>query len=124
MALLSGVGLVEEKLIHYRLHASNQIGLRRFGLLDQYRQARRQLENNVLGQTAEFFEFARERFRDEIDCELRRLLDEKIEHTRLREGMSPSLLPRLPAILTEWRRGNYGRYGYGIRSVAQDIWLR
>ena len=51
-------------------------------------------------------------------------IDQKIHHARQRSAMSPRLLERLADIAKEIASGRYWRYSYGIRSVAQDLWLR
>ncbi|MBW2229508.1 MAG: glycosyltransferase [Deltaproteobacteria bacterium] len=127
---VSRCGLVDRPLIHYRLHADNQIGLRRFGLLDQYRQARRQLDDDAFGRAATFFELARERLEAPSNPEwqassyVQSVIDAKIAHSRIRESMSDSTLRRLPDVVGEILRGRYWRYSYGVKSIAQDIFMR
>lgn len=123
-------GLVDEPLIHYRLHAENQIGLKRFGLLDQYQQARRQLDEDAFGRAATFFELARERLSEQTDparrpaADVLELIDAKIAHSRLRAEMPDSLLRRLPGVVGELVSGRYWRFSYGLKSFAQDLLMR
>ncbi len=127
---VSGCRIVERELIHYRLHGENQIGLRKFSLLDQYRQARRQVAEAAFAYATEFFETARDRLRQQghgdfqASSRAMALIDEKISHSRVRDEMPSSLVERLPAILNELLHGRYWRYSYGLKSLAQDIWLR
>ena len=127
---VSGVRIVERNLIDYRLHGSNQFGLRKFNLREQLEKAREQLAKNIFDHNVRFFSAAWERLRAQRDPRFQvpastlSLVEGKIDHARRRDAMSPVLLRRLPAIAAEIVRGNYWRYSYGIKSVAQDILLR
>ena len=121
---LAGCGLVKEDLIRYRLHGENLIAIHRFGWLDQLRQARRQLEEDAFARSAAFFEAASRRLQGKISSELREAIDQKIAHCRVRAEMRGGLFERLPNIYAEWKAGRYARFSYGLKSVAQDIWLR
>jgi glycosyltransferase involved in cell wall biosynthesis len=129
IASVAGCEVVEEPLIRYRLHGANQIGLRRFGLRDQLAQARRQLARGAFAQDAAFFELARQRLAEagaafEVRADALRVIDEKIAHSRTRDAMPGPVVARLPVVLGELLRGRYHRYAYGLRSVAQDLFLR
>jgi glycosyltransferase involved in cell wall biosynthesis len=117
-----------QPLIRYRLHEGNQIGIRRFDLRGQLEQARLQIERRAFAASAEFFEQARARLAGAagppLDTALAEAIDAKIAHARTRDEMPGALLGRLPAIAGEALRGRYQRYSYGVRSIAQDIWLR
>jgi len=130
IAAVSGVRIVDRNLIDYRLHGSNQFGLRRFNLIEQLEKAREQLAKNIFDHNVRFFSAARERLRVQSDTRFRAsaatlsLVEGKIDHAEKRRAMSPALLRRLPIIVSETLRGNYWRYSYGSKSVAQDILLR
>jgi glycosyltransferase involved in cell wall biosynthesis len=127
---VSRCGLIDQPLVRYRLHADNQIGLRRLGLRDQYRQAQRQLEEDAFGRAVTFFELARERLAAQSHEDWRgsryvhEVIDAKLAHSRVRASMSSSALRRLPDIAAEILRGRYWRYSYGVKSVAQDVFMR
>jgi len=129
IAAVADCEIVEEPLVRYRLHDANQIGLRRRGWREQLDQARRQLARDAFAQDVAFYELARARL-SAAGPEVRvreaalRVIDEKIAHSRRRAAMSGSLLGRLPAVAEELLRGRYHRYAYGLRSVAQDLFLR
>jgi len=129
IASVSGCELVDAPLIRYRLHGANQIGLRRRGLREQLRQARRQIERGAFAEEARFFELARERLASAaadhpVDPGTLRVIDEKIAHSRARDAMPKPFVARIPVVAREWWRGHYRRYAYGLKSVAQDLWLR
>ena len=117
------IALVERPLIRYRVHGDNQIGIRRLGLRDQLAKAREQVSTDSLGYAIEFFETARARLAD-ADPELLRAIDDKLDHARKRRDLPPHGIARLGAIRRELRSGRYGRYSYGWKSVAQDLFLR
>jgi glycosyltransferase involved in cell wall biosynthesis len=129
-ALIAGVAevrAVEEPLIHYRLHDANQIGLRRFDLAGQLRQALRQIETGAFEYAVRFFEAAVERLRaspHRVRPEALARYEARLAHARWRCALPESALARAPAVLAEALRGGYGRYAYGWKSVAQDLLLR
>jgi len=130
IAAVGEVDCLDRQLIDYRLHAANQIGLRRFNLREQLEQARGQLARRAFARQADFFEAARARLRErpdpehpvQPDCLAR--IDAKIEHCRTRDALPGSFLARLPRVLGELSRGRYRLYSYGLKSVAQDLFLR
>ncbi len=130
LACVADCEILPERLVSYRLHGANQVGIRRFSLRDQLERARVQLRDGAFAQSAAFFEAAAARF-DAAEraewkpCAGRRArIDAKIRHMRARDAMSASFLQRLPVIAREALRGDYGRFGYGLKSVAQDLFLR
>ncbi|MGY8805645.1 MAG: hypothetical protein ACKVK6_15595, partial [bacterium] len=52
------------------------------------------------------------------------LTDGKIRHAILRDTMSSNFFARLPTVLGEVLNRGYWRYGYGAKSLAQDLFLR
>jgi len=130
IAAVAGIRIIEQPLIHYRLHGENLIGIRKLGLRQQLEKAREQIAYDAFSYAATFFATARERFAAQTEAHLRpskqtlELIDEKILHSQRRATMPESLARRLPDILREAVSGRYGRYSYGIKSIAQDVWLR
>lgn len=124
------VRIIEKNLIDYRLHGENQFGLQRFSLREQFTKAREQLEIGAFRHNVEFFTTVRDRFMEvqgrgfEVDPAVLALTEGKIAHARRRDQMSSRLLARLPAILSETLKRGYWRYGYGWKSLAQDLLLR
>jgi hypothetical protein len=51
-------------------------------------------------------------------------IEQKILHSRRRAEMSDRLGRRLLDIARETASRRYWRYSYGVKSVAQDLWLR
>ena len=127
IACVSSVRLIPQELIDYRVHGENQFGLRRLSLSEQLKKARWQIESGIFGHGERFFSSVRERLahssRPVADATLA-LIDAKIEHCRSRDAMNASLRARLPVILRELGSLRYWRFSYGIKSLAQDLWLR
>lgn len=127
VSAVAGVALVREPLIQYRLHGENQIGIRKLGLREQLEKAREQIATGAFAYAEEFFTVAQERLLSSSYTVPRATLhgiEQKIRHARRRNEMSRSLLGRLGTIARETATGRYWRYSYGIKSVAQDLWLR
>lgn len=129
MAAATGkVCIVPESLIQYRLHDCNQVGLRKLSLRQQVEQARRQLSTQAFAYAAELHEQALLRLTQSAEgtasTHTLQLLQEKIRHSRCRHEMNGSWLGRLPAIARETAALRYFRYSYGIKSIAQDLFLR
>src|SRR5206468_2964353 len=88
---------VDQKLIRYRLHSSNVVGLQNHNLLSQIRAARRQLTNGAFEYAVDLHEAVLDRV---ISAGVtppgiertRALLANKISHARLRHEMPQSLL--------------------------------
>ena len=136
-----GISLIDQDLVLYRVHAGNQIGLEKPSLLQQVAKARSQLERDEVSNVpdafayaAEFFEAALERLTTSceaqsrpsgtLDSALRSQIEQKIAHSRRRSRMPSSMPMRIPHIFAEAVNGNYWRYAYGVKSIAQDLWLR
>lgn len=128
IAAVSEFRIIDEDLITYRVHGSNQFGLHKLSLREQLAQARKQLEVGAFAYAVDFFTAARERLGGAVDeregGRIFPLIDAKVEHSRVRDEMSARLLARAPVILKEMLAGRYGRYSYGVKSIAQDIFLR
>ncbi len=124
------VRIVERDLIEYRLHGENQFGLQRFNLLEQFAKAKEQLEIGAFRHNMVFFTTARDRFR-KVEAEGRTLRPEvvalaegKIRHAGIRDAMTGGFFARLPTIVREVLNRGYWRFGYGAKSLAQDLFLR
>jgi glycosyltransferase involved in cell wall biosynthesis len=128
MTAITRVRPVPEKLMDYRRHDQNTIGLKRHGLLSQLRMARWQLESNAFAATADLHDAAAARLLERSDAAgtvgAVSLLREKVRHMRQRQAMSRPLVRLLPKVFREWNAGNYRRYSYGYKSVLQDLLMR
>jgi hypothetical protein len=131
IAAVAEVRILDEKLIRYRVHDENQIGIRKLGFREQLEKAREQLTRGAFAYAAEFFSSAQERLDAQASAggplpspASMEIIREKILHSQTRDEMSPALHQRLPAMLREALSGRYAKYSYGARSFAQDLFLR
>lgn len=127
IACVSEIALIERELIRYRVHGENQFGLRKLTLREQLEKARWQLEEGLFDYGRRFFALVRERLEQghyEVDPRVIAQVDAKIAHMKKRDEMSPRFFARLPDVLGELVAGNYARFSYGMKSVAQDLLLR
>lgn len=125
--LIAGVAPVvpiEEPLIQYRQHAGQQIGQRKRGWYQEYLVARamRQASFRALAQR---FTQAHDRLRSYpgVPSERLAVLAAKIAHCQQRARLRDHWARRLPTVWREAWRGNYFRYSYGWKAIAQDLFL-
>ena len=128
VAAVSDFDIIEEDLVEYRLHDENQFGLGLLDLRTQFEKARLQVSEHAFEHAHRFFGEAAKRLDGHpeyrVDPKLRAHLDRKIEHSRVRDTMSKHFAARIGPILREAMRGHYTHYGYGVKSLAQDLFLR
>jgi glycosyltransferase involved in cell wall biosynthesis len=122
-ACLGGVDLLEEELIEYRQHASNQIGARRDSFMGKVRKAlasrgdthvKRAIKAEIL--LARLLEMGG-RVPPAIIEEVR----SKIEHQRFRAALPPGRIARCGPVLREAMTGRYNKFGRGVRGVVRDL---
>ncbi len=123
---ISRCDLVDQTLVDYRQHPSQQIGQRNLSLIGQFLRARQKPENLSDVQIA-FEELERrlkclrERW---VIPEIGDLIREKIDHGRCRLLLRQKhRIARIPHVLHEWLQGKYGQFSHGWKSVAQDLFL-
>ncbi|OWK43961.1 glycosyltransferase family 2 protein [Fimbriiglobus ruber] len=114
---------IEEPLIRYRQHASQQIGQRMRGLYAQYLLAK-QMTRGTFEAVAGRYAMARDRLGGVRGVSARdlELLDRKAQFFTRRAAMRDARW-RFPRILREVWEGGYSRYALGWKSVAQDLIL-
>jgi glycosyltransferase involved in cell wall biosynthesis len=124
IATVASCRLIDEPLLQYRQHARQQLGERKRSLYQQY-QAARKVSRESYQAVAERYAQARDRLQrfPGVAPECIQALTRKIEHFQQRTRMRDGGVRRLPAILAETWRGNYARYSYGWKSIAQDLFL-
>lgn len=128
LACVGPLAPVEEPLIDYRVHSGNTVGMRRYNWWGQLQMARRQLRSGAFAQSAILHQAARERLASQpewaVSPSALSLLEEKIQHSRARDGLASSGSGRWGTIWEQWRAGNYRQFSYGLKSVLQDVFLR
>lgn len=124
VAALSGrLAPLDERLIEYRQHGSNEIGAVEVNLAAK-----------VARLTAPGFERNRRLLRraTELAARLREpgvpampehlvSADAKVQHELARSALSPHRLARVAPVIREWRTGRYTLFGGGLQDVARDL---
>jgi glycosyltransferase involved in cell wall biosynthesis len=124
IAAVAPCAVIPEPLIRYRQHSGQQHGGRRRGLYAQYRAARQLTRGRCEAVAARYAEaYQRLQGVPGVSAECLRLLEEKVRHARRRAEMRTPGAWRLPRVVREVCRGNYGRYSLGWKAIAQDLFL-
>ncbi len=125
LAALRKWGCVNQQLTLFRQHEANASGSgRRETLCGKFREARRSIENNTFAWNASLFEALLDRIGGQCEPEVRRMLEDRRQHSAARAAMNTPLWSRLPRVVGEMRNQRYWRYGRGWANVFQDIFLR
>lgn len=128
VAAVSDFDVIDEDLVEYRLHEGNQFGLALLDVRAQLEKARLQISEGAFDHAVRLFGEAARRLDQHpeyrVDPALRRHIDLKVAHSRVRDAMPDRFFGRIASIVREAIRGHYTRYGYGVKSLAQDLFLR
>ena len=117
------VDLLEQPLIEYRQHESNQIGARRDTFAGKVRKAlasrgRTHIERAI---KAELLLARLQSFDDRVAPAIIEKLRSKIEHQRFRAALPASRLARCVPVLREAMTGRYDKFGRGVQGVVRDL---
>lgn len=120
-AVVGRVDVLEQPLIDYRQHAANEVGAKRFSLVQNVRRA-------FAPRGDKQDERARrvERLLDRLDAlnasdEVMGNVRAKLAHQRFRAALPASRLARALPVAREAMTGRYNRYGRGLQAVAADL---
>lgn len=124
LAVVCAVGdeidCLEDKLIDYRQHSGNEIGVRRRSAMEKLstQGSRRQHMRSVLARLETLDSYLggvgmRVDYRDD--------LDQRMHHARARAHLPSGWSARLRWVLAEVRSGRYSRYSFGLRSIMADV---
>jgi glycosyltransferase involved in cell wall biosynthesis len=127
MVAATGVAeFIQEPLILYRQHASQQLGGKRLTFSQSVTLARRMNAAYFLDLATDF-EHAKQRlasFPDRIRYPgALELIQAKVEHSRFRAAVKQNGFRHLPRVGAELLSGAYHRYSLGIFSAVQDLLL-
>ncbi|MFK2904139.1 glycosyltransferase family 2 protein [Dyella ginsengisoli] len=112
---------LEESWIKYRQHTHNQIGMRKRGALDKWRDLVRPRRAQFEAELVRLAALQAQLERSGAVAQLAELA-RKSGHFRIRVALGRrSRLLRWPLVMREARAGNYRRYGTGMRSVLRDL---
>ena len=118
---------VNVPFVRYRQHAEQSVGAATTGLVAQYRHARDKMGRDYFVQMVERAERLCERLSSAPTAVRKRrylrMASEKLVHAHARVQMRDGNLTRWKLAAGEAIRGRYGRFGYGFKSLLQDLFL-
>lgn len=117
------VDVLEQPLIEYRQHESNQIGARRDTFAGKVRKAlasrgRTHIERAI---KAEILLARLLTLCDQVASETVEKVRSKLEHQRFRAALPASRLARCVPVVREAMTGRYDKFGRGVRGVVRDL---
>jgi glycosyltransferase involved in cell wall biosynthesis len=117
------VDLLEQPLIEYRQHESNQIGARRDTFKEKVRKALASRGNTHVERAikAELLLERLLQLGDRVPPEIIAKVRSKIVHQRFRAALPASRLARIVPIAREAITGRYDKFGRGVRGVVRDL---
>jgi glycosyltransferase involved in cell wall biosynthesis len=117
------VDVLEEALIDYRQHESNQIGARRDSFMGKVRKAlaSRGTTHQDRARKAELLLERLLSLGDQVAADTIQKLRDKLEHQRFRAALPASRLARFVPVLREALTGRYEKFGRGARGVVRDL---
>jgi glycosyltransferase involved in cell wall biosynthesis len=129
-----GIVVADEALIDYRQHGANQIGVTKLSLdgrLGRLRAPRTERNARLLARASDLAQrlpaILERRAADASagtdagTSALASIVDDKLEHERVRSALPPARLRRIAPVVREWRTGRYGHYGRGAQDVLRDL---
>lgn len=119
-AIMGDVDSLPERLIGYRIHSSNQLGLGGNDPTPRHARRTRQLQAEMI-QSAQLHDRT-----GQIDGaeDARGLILRRQQHMATRTALSASRLLRIKPVLRELAAGNYARFGRGVLSAGIDLLRR
>lgn len=122
-AAVGRVDLLEDELIEYRQHESNQIGARRDSFLDKVRKALASRGDTHVQRAlkAEILLTRLQELGDMVAPATIEKVRSKLEHQRFRAALPAGRLARCVPVLREATTGRYNKFGRGARGVVRDL---
>ena len=122
-ACIGLVDVMEDRLIDYRQHATNQIGARRETLLWKIQKAFATRDDTLSARATkvEVLLERLERLDKSIPATTIAKLHAKLVHQRFRANLPKRRLARLVPVLRELLTGRYNQFGRGLHCVARDL---
>lgn len=118
-----GIVPLPDKLIDYRQHGSNQIGVPRPGIrtkLARITAPGAERNRRLLARAVSLAE-RYDGFSTGARPDRAAAVAEKVEHERVRSGLGVHRLSRIGAVVREARTGRYRRFGGGLQDVVRDL---
>jgi len=124
-SIVGVVDVLERPVIEYRQHHSNQIGARPRTLTDRWNDLIRPRGAMLMKEVTRMQALEAWLAKHEGATVKCALVKQRIAHFQARLGMDLRRhLGRLPAIVRQWREGNYALFSNGARSALRDFMRR
>lgn len=117
------IDFLDQRLVSYRQHESNQIGAGSLGLSDRLgklAEGRRSRNERLLSRARSLAERL-EAEPEQHSAVVRRLCAQKLEHESFRNGLPSSRLRRVLPVISEFVQGRYSRFGRARFDVPRDL---
>ncbi|MDM0108317.1 glycosyltransferase family 2 protein [Variovorax sp. J22R24] len=120
---VGSVDVMEDPLIEYRQHASNQIGARRDSFVEKVRKALASRGDTHIKRAikAELLLARLRKLGDRVSPATIEKLHSKIEHQHFRASLPESRIARCVPVFREAMTGRYEKFGRGVRGVVRDL---
>lgn len=121
-SVTGGIAVLPDRLIGYRQHGENQIGVTALGWsgrFEKLRAPRSDRNARLLARAVDLAERLPAIAAPHAGVAER--VAEKLVHERVRSGLPRRRLRRIAPVLREWRTGGYRRYGLGAQDVLRDL---
>jgi glycosyltransferase involved in cell wall biosynthesis len=121
-SVTGGLAVLPDRLIGYRQHGANQIGVTALGWSGRFgklREPRTDRNARLLARASDLAErlpgiaATRPAVADRLAA--------KLAHEHARSALPAGRVRRVPHVLREWRTGRYTRYGLGTQDVLRDL---
>ncbi|MBK5237552.1 MAG: glycosyltransferase family 2 protein [Actinomycetales bacterium] len=121
-AVTCGIDLLDEPLVLYRQHGSNEIGAQKLTLRilgTRFFGSRRDRNQRLLLRSQSLFDRV-QRWEPALPVEILDACAQKLEHERVRSALPVSRTLRFRPILRELSTGRYGSFGNGLGDALRD----
>ena len=122
-SVLGEMDVLEEPLIEYRQHGTNQIGATKLSVIGKFRRILEPgaLRNRRLLKRATALAERFEAIQDRISLQQLACAHGKLLHEQLRASLPPARIARLVPVLRELGTGRYTQFGRGFSDAMRDI---
>lgn len=118
---------VNQPLVHYREHGQQSIGPASRNVVKQWRHAREKMGDayiaRQLARTEQLIQTLGKMEESKLAPNTMSLLAAKAEHLKRRLALRRHWYTRLPGAVKQGAQGQYRQFGYGWKSMAQDLFL-
>ena len=121
-AVVGGVDLLDEPLVDYRQHGSNEVGAQKLTmriLRTRFFGSRRDRNQQLLLRSQSLWNRAQDG-KQKVPAQVLSAFTGKLEHERVRSCLPNSRLRRVMPIIREVATGRYGRFGNGLGDALRD----